>query len=440
MASVRTALLAVCVSLIASTLIAAPAGSEPEPEPEPGTPYYQFVSTPDFLNADIGDLRTWAGWDRFARDWTRRYPHLPVPNSWNADWAQYVDQYLSTMKAEPGSDVLVAGDMVNGRWNRDEYLRPNGTMTRTRLFGEVYGTDAQRITAVGRAALFYFWRNRNMFEKRGMRLLTAPGDHEFLDNPWRDNATGHTKRELFPVIREMYRRAFIDNRGLGDRPAGYANNTAYATYLHPEVLLVSLDQFLRKEDRTLMSIGANQTEWLDGVLTEANAAGIDWIIVQGHTPIVPTVAWSNSSRLCYEGGASSALWTLLEQHQVDLYFNGEVHDDSRVQIGGVTQIAHGGAAPGLASWLQGNVYDDRMELTLKAFPRHVTDPGSPRLFDVSGTGPIANFTLDATPRVLGEITLTKDQQITHSTGPLVEYAGDQQCNPEAAYRQAIETR
>ena len=119
---------------------------------------YRFVSAPDFLNQDVADL-TADGRTQHVVD--RRTGE--VANSTNADYETALDHVIERDGRRHGTrDVLVAGDLVEGRWGRDD--------SRSGVFGPVR-TQAQRLRAWRRAADVYYpaWRQR--FDDHGLTDL-----------------------------------------------------------------------------------------------------------------------------------------------------------------------------------------------------------------------------------------------------------------------------
>lgn len=426
--------------IVAGITVARPPVAEPNSATAALGPSYRFVSTPDLFNADIGDLRNRGNWADYKRQWQRRFPHQRVPNSWNGHHRRQLDQIFDAFEAEDVDDVLVAGDMVGGHWGFDKYFLPDGRRVKTRAFGPTR-TWKQQKRAARRAARFYFREYRRYFGARGMRVWPAIGDHELGDNPW-SGTQRHRRltRATIPVVRQQFKRQFVaphQTKGrIHSRPWGPTRPSAYASYLHDDVLLVTLDEFIRKEhrNRVVPKVDRRQLAWLDRVLAEANRRGTDWIIVQGHLPIVPNVRLSHSSGMCYRGGTSSALWQVLRKHRVDLYLNGEVHDNSRNTVDGITQISHGGlygqwGNRGNTSYLVGEVYGDRLELTLKRFQIDDTT-GKPFVWQTTPKQKVTHRkVLEPTPKVLGTLSLHKDNRETWrgSTGVLTPYRGDQRC-------------
>jgi hypothetical protein len=405
------------------------------PRPSGHATSFRFLSSPDFFNADIGDLSTLPGWPDFVARWHQRFPGVPVPDSWNDHQAALVGQILGQFAAEKPDDVLVAGDTVAGHWGMDKWY-VHGRPVRTGIFGPTSG-PAERMAALDRAADFYFGAYADFFADRGLPLWPAIGDHEYGDNPWSGPTPYHRlKRAAFPTIRKRFDEHLIEPRiaeGADvSRPAGPAARTAYATYLDPEVLLVSLDDFHPTGHAVTPQIDRQQLAWVRSVLAAADRAGTDWIIVQGHLPIVPTVRVSHSSAICYRGGTRSPLWRTMVEHHVDLYLNGEVHDNSVNTVDGITQISHGGLfakayTKGSTAYLVGDITGGRLSLTLKRWDITAAQ-STPRVWQTTPKTPVLwAKTLSPEPRTIGTMTVTKNRRILSQHGLLDEYRGGQRC-------------
>ena len=70
----------------------------------------RLLSSADFLNADVADLARGPGrWDPRRSE-----------NGINESYRRALDQILDDWQAQQPAAVLVAGDLVNGRWGRDD--------------------------------------------------------------------------------------------------------------------------------------------------------------------------------------------------------------------------------------------------------------------------------------------------------------------------------
>ena len=300
------------------------------------SPVFTFVSMPDFLNADIGDVRQAIGWRRGD------------PNSINASYRQAIDVILDAVQAESPHAVFVAGDLVEGHWGTDD--------SKTGIFGPV-GTYAQKLAALERAADLYYGQWKERFAIRGLPVYPAVGDHEIGDNNW---YPGTFKWNAFPTFKRVWAKHF--RRG-ESHPEGAFNGTAYAKHLTPDILLVTVDVFSQVDNKVVAQVRGKQLDWLDSVLSSTTAKHV---IVQGHTPVLGPVLQYRSSGLMLNNGTNSAFWKTMVRHGVDLYLCGEVHDVTVLERDGVTQIAHGSLiAGGRMNYLVGRVYADRMDLEIK---------------------------------------------------------------------------
>jgi hypothetical protein len=317
---------------------------------------WTFVSIPDFLNADIGDISGLATYDGGR-------------NSTTPEYEVAIDFVLDSIAAESPDFVLVAGDLVQGHWHRDVDGR--------QIFGPTNNLANKR-AAVNAAADHYYpiWKQR--FDDRGLTVHAALGDHDVGDNNWPVN---WDKSRLVPDYRAAFGRN-ITQDAVGDhiyaeRPVGTPyEGTAYAIQ-HDNTLVVTVDVFRFDDAGTQLdptrgtvrlTVDGDQLTWLDGVLTSASAdPTVDHIIVQGHTPVLGPVRAQNSSNMVMPGQENTEFWKTLERHGVDLYFAGEVHHMAASNFGGVEQVAHGGIlgyAPNV-NYLVGTVDGDRIDLELK---------------------------------------------------------------------------
>ncbi|MCG8450171.1 MAG: LamG domain-containing protein [Pirellulales bacterium] len=398
---------------------------------------FKFVSIPDFHNYDIATIT-----------------HLPTydggADSSTASYESTLDYILDSIAAEQPDFVLVAGDLVMGHWDRDVDNR--------QIFGPV-NSLANKTTTVSAAADHYYdaWLNR--FSSRGLTLYPAVGDHELGDNNWGANTD---KAHLVPTYKSAFAKHFTQDNGgnslftqnIGTappRPLGslYGDSryedTAYA-FQHNNTLFVTVDVFRQDSasvslDNTtgsvLATVDGAQLQWLGDVLTQAHSdPSIDHIIVQGHTPVLEPVRARNSSRLLlrdYDGTLNRAnadtsfdtdFWQLLEQHNVDFYFAGEVHDITASQHGGVQQIAHGAliGAHSPINYLVGTVSTDAIDLQVKEI---AVELGAGSMWQTGSNRPrseliITQANRNAGYQTVGTLTLDKStsEDVVTRTGKL----------------------
>ncbi len=361
---------------------------QPLPAGDPAPPRdLRLLSSPDFLNADIADLRRGPG------NWTPGKSE----NGTNALYQRAIANVLDDWASLSPDGVLVAGDLVDGRWGRDQ--------RRTGNFGPV-GTLAQRRLALARAARTYYPQWLERFTDRDLEVFAAIGDHEYGDDKW-----PRSKRVLAPDFAAMFAE-HLTVRPNGtprfqDRPKGPHELTAYAWRPAPDVQVVSLDQFDIGPQRVRLRLDRAQLRWVSRVLARAQSDGVTWIVVQGHLPILEPVRSRASSRLSYAGGKKSALWKLFRRYGVDLYLCGEVHDVTASVDHGVVQLAHGGAFQfGLTTYALLDFTGDRLEVRLNDYASTVRDAADgSRLWETVRDGIMKIIRIGPRPFTIGTMVL-----------------------------------
>jgi PKD repeat protein len=365
------------------------------PPPPPGP--WKFVSIPDHLNADIGDVSGLATWDGGSNS----------TNTWHENAIDFV---LDAVAAEDPDFVLVAGDLVNGHWDRDVDGRE--------IFGPV-DTRANRALAINNAADVYYSAWKDRFAARGLVWHAAVGDHEIGDNNW---SAGSNKSHLVPVWKTAFARHFtLDAQGdniYDERPVGTPyEDTAYA-FVRKNMLVVTVDVWYQEDPNVRIAgtgsvtsaVNGGQLTWLENVLTDAKSNyTIDHIIVQGHTPVLAPVRSQSSSVLTMPGHENTQFWQTMVDHEVDLYLAGEVHHMTASNWEGVEQVAHGGImgyAPNM-NYLVVTVYEDKMELELKWID--MTYYTNTTLWQAGSNRPREAYTVDEGTgfRTAGTLTIDK---------------------------------
>lgn len=338
---------------------------------------YRFVSAPDFLNQDVADL-TADGRETYVDPATGN-----IANSTNASYERALAHVLDEMASHGTDDMLVAGDLVEGRWGRDD--------SGAGVFGPAR-TSRERLVATRRAAAVYYpaWLER--VAAHGLTPYPAVGDHEMGDDPWEragDPWVTH-KRAHWAEFKRLYARHVMTmpdgtERFVQRPPRGQARDTAYAVRLDPNVLLVTLDVFTRHAGDVRMQIDKAQLHWLRGVLRRARRADVPWVMVQGHTPIAGPVRVRNSTGLRYRKGTRSALWRTMVKGGVDVYLCGEVHDQTVTVRDGLLQVTHGSLFyRGEASYVLGQATARRLVLENRQFRGRMDFSG--RLWTTSQLG------------------------------------------------------
>lgn len=392
------------VVLLALTALVAPPAA-PQSVSRGATPRgeYAFVSIPDFLNSDLADVSTSPFWEPGD------------PNSIDPIYRRSISTVLADLRDEPGNDVLVAGDLVRGRWGRDD--------EQTGIFGPV-DTDGDRAAAVRLAAATYFSAMRRRFRRSGLRLLPAVGDHDIGDNPWRTTRGDwyeFKQRHLMIWKRAWARRFTASGTRFPEHPmAGPAAKTAYALEVAPTVLLVTVDEFQRTRGNVVPRLDEHQLAWFKRTLAHAYRRGTPWVFVQGHLPVLLPVRSRYSSDLRYAGGTSSPFWRAMRRYGVDLYLCGEVHDTTAVvpADGGPLQISHGGLMRyGQMSFLSGQVSGDTLRLQSQVWS--ASRPLAPTpVWQSDGRDIVYDGDIVPGPWVTGRMVLTSDGVTVRRSGTL----------------------
>jgi len=305
----------------------APSGRAGDPPTPPGPGVVRLVSSPDLFNGDVGDVRGAVGWQPGD------------PNSWNASKRRLVDTLFGQLAAFDADSYLVAGDLVNGHWDKDHF--------RTGVFGP-RETLPQVRARIRRAGAVYYGAWKGFWRDAGVppgRVLAGVGDHEIGDNPW--NHEQPVKRRVVGTFKSVWADHFTaGGRRFAQRPRGTAyEQTSYATYVTPRVLVVTVDVFRELPGHRIRpSVTGGHLAWFRDVLRRGQERGAT-IVVQGHTPVLGPVRTRSSSGLMLAEGAGSGFWRAMRAHDVDLYLAGEVHATSALHARtGPVQITHGGLA------------------------------------------------------------------------------------------------
>lgn len=414
---VATFLAAAAVLLPASAMVDPALGTPPPLIPVPttsgsddgdgdGEPIdLRLLSSPDFLNADVADLR------RGPNYWSPKRSE----NGSNNSYERVLDKILDDWSAKEPDAVLVAGDLVDGHWGRDDL--------RTGNFGPVSNHTEMR-EALRRAAATYYpaWQRR--FAAHGLDVYPATGDHEYGDNDWSSE-----KRYLAPYFAAEFARYFTTKKSgrprFKDHPSGPHARTAYAWRPTPDVQVVSIDVFDITRQGAHVRVDRAQMTWLRKTLAKAKRDDVTWTVVQGHTPILGPVRFEHSSRLHYEGGAKSELWKVFKKYGVDVYLNGEVHDVTATVQDGILQLSHGGAFQyGLTNYALLDFRGDRLDITLNDYRLRLREARDrSRLWETTREGMKKVASLTGGPTTIGTMTLWAGGRITHRTGILRPFHG-----------------
>ena len=336
-------------TLVATFLWLLPAYAQEATEAEQDQ--FNFVSFPDFFNFDI-----------------------PEP------WPTYdgsIDYFLEQVKAEDPSFVLVAGDLVGGRW-----------------------WDSPACVTVNGSVYYSAWVRR--MEKHGLKYYTAVGDHELGDDPWPAD-----KRRLVPE----FEKAYTSNLIMPDN--GPANKKGLAYYVREgKLLMITVETFDIVEDSMRIAVVGEQLEWFKKVLEEHSDATFK--IVQGHVGLWGDINSRSSSSIMLDEGKDSEFYKTMVAHGVDAYLAGEFHDVTVLEADRLWQIIHGSSwgrtSVNTQDYLVGNINGDELTLTLK---RIYMDASGDYMWNVNKPkGPqaivtIGEQTLTYGPEVTGTLTISK---------------------------------
>lgn len=202
----------------------------------------------------------------------------------------------------------------------------------------------------------YWGGFRERFEDKDIQLYIAPGDHEYGDDQ------GLEIMELTPVYAEQFASIF-------DMPRNgpvHKKGLAYS-FTKENLAVISLDTFEDAGDRMSMTVSGEQLAWLRETLEKYKDR--EFIIVQGHVPVVGPVASQNSSANMLEGGPESEFWQTMVEYGVDVYLCGEHHRITAKQSDGIWQIVHGAlwGTQNDVNYLRGSVEPGKLTLELFEF-------------------------------------------------------------------------
>jgi len=308
-----------------------------------------------------------------------RFTSVPDIFNWNIDnptpgWEETLDWFFNRLKVEGPDFTLVAGDIMDARWYEPELIKRKT---------EQYWTG-------------YVKR----FKDAGLTLYVAPGDHEYGDD--RGLTMGDVSRLLGKQFSEI----------MGMPKNGPENHRGRAFYVRRNnLLIITLDTFEDVGDRFAYTVGEEQLAWMRQVLMDNKDA--EFIIVQGHLPIVGPVKSKNSSASMLKGGTKSELWKLMVEYGVDAYLCGEHHRITVHHHDGIWQIVHGalwGTQTDL-NYMRGESKTGQLSLELVEFD---VEYSGDYISDHPHRGPkskpreqvsLSGETKSRGPRVTGQLTL-----------------------------------
>ena len=265
-----------------------------------------------------------------------RFTSVPDIFNWNISnpqhgWEDTLDWFFDRLQKEGPDFTLNAGDIMDARW---------------------WENEAQ----VKRKTEEYWTGFKKRFDDRNMTIYVAPGDHEYGDDG--GLKIGHIARAFG---KQFTRLLDMPKNG----PANHMGRTF--SVRRDNLLVITLDTFEDQGERFGYTVGKEQLAWLEKTF-QANADA-EFIVVQGHLPIIGPVRSKNSSASMLDGGADSGLWKLMVKHKVNVYLCGEHHRITVKQRDGIWQIVHGalwGTQTDL-NYLRGAVRSKELALELVEF-------------------------------------------------------------------------
>ena len=236
-----------------------------------------------------------------------RFTSIPDLFNWNIPnpapgWEDSMNWLFTRLNKEGPDFTLIAGDIMDARWYEPKRVKQK--------------TDE-------------YWRGfMKRFNDRDMTVYVAPGDHEYGDDK------GLTMGNISRVFAEQFTEIMGMPRNGPQNHLGRAFSVRRGT-----LLVITLDTFEDAGKRFAYTVGDEQLEWMEKVLVDNKDA--DFILVQGHLPIVGPVKSKNSSASMMKGGTNNKLWKLMVKHGVDAYLCGEHHRITVHHHDGIWQIVHG---------------------------------------------------------------------------------------------------
>ncbi|MGM0475310.1 MAG: metallophosphoesterase family protein [Bacteroidota bacterium] len=244
-----------------------------------------------------------------------------------------MDWFLGGMKKEGPAFMLNAGDIMDARW---------------------WESPAQV-----RKETNYWWSGfRKRFEDKEIQIYIAPGDHEYGDDQ------GLTEMHLAPVFADQFKRIF----DMPKNGPGHMRELAYS-FSRENLAVITVNTFEDAGNRMSMTVSGKQLDWLEEQLKMYRDQGKEFIIVQGHVPVVGPVESKNSSANMLEGGTGTQFWKTMVKYGVDVYLCGEHHRITVKKHDGIWQIVHGAlwGTQTDVNYLRGSVYPGKLKLELFQF-------------------------------------------------------------------------
>jgi hypothetical protein len=241
------------------------------------------------------------------KDEAVRFTSIPDIFNWNIGnpqpgWEESMDWLFTNLQKDGPDFTLVAGDIMDARWYEPQLVKEKTE--------EYWGGYVKR------------------FNDRDMTVYVAPGDHEYGDD------RGLTMGDISRQFGEQFEKIMgMPKNG----PEGHIGRAFWVR--EGGLLVITLDTFEDAGKRFTYTVGDKQLAWMEQVLKDNQDA--EFVIVQGHLPIVGPVKSKNSSASMMKGGTNNKLWKLMVNYGVDAYLCGEHHRITVHYHQGIWQIVHG---------------------------------------------------------------------------------------------------
>lgn len=254
------------------------------------------------------------------------------------------DTILRDMQQFGAKYILLSGDMIDGLWLTDTGERRSSEILKRKAYlKDKFAPGASNDELVLACGKVVYDGLNARFRRFGLEPIAAVGDHEVGDQNW---TRGSPRANSVDAFKDAFARAYTLDAGgkplyngrIGSVPQRPVNtpyeHTAYA-FTDQNVLFVTLDVYRYEGPQTTLheksgvvsiELGPEQAEWLDALLTEtAKMHEIQFTVVQAHNPAMLPIRKVQTSCMMMNDRENSRLWKLLTQHDVDVYFSGEVH-------------------------------------------------------------------------------------------------------------------
>jgi hypothetical protein len=279
----------------------------------------------------------------------------------------YAQESFKRFKDNGCKLVLFPGDMLGAH-----YINPKFSAPYKAKYPNL--SNEQLIRQCGPIDYTYF---KSLCVPFGFTPIFCLGDHELNDDSWAmDSAIcnlitpfklNFKETVMFDSLNHERYTGTIGN--VPQRPLGTPYEGSSFAFIHENIMFVTVDEFrydgpgiqlgpiTTSHQCVIGDVNAQHLEWLNNVLAAGRAQqGVDFIIVQGHLPIIRPVRGINTSLMLMDDKEKAALWKVMSDNKVDIYLAGEIHlpTCSRPKNSSVIQLVSGHASGHLIGTVTGN--------------------------------------------------------------------------------------